>query len=313
MRKIISIFSLMLIVTLMVSCGIDKNVAELPKVELENEVSVLVPSGTPYLALCGLLNSEKIKVDISNGPSVLQSALPSGAYDIIVAPINLAVNLYNKGNSSYQVSHILTANNTFVVTKSENKLDSIMDLKDEKVLAFASNGIPANILRKVYNDNQLDIANVDFSQASSAAVYSLFAGDSTDAKYVLMSEPEISKLIINDKMSINVLHLSKVLDADIAQACLYVNPNSKNVDDINKVLNLIGELVEYLNLYPKAYADAALQLDESRTLIAMGKDVIVNSIPQTSIIFKEAKTNKSDIENTLNMLGVDLPNDSFYR
>ena len=94
---------------------------------------------------------------------------------------------------------------------------------------------------------------------------------------------------------------------------LYVNPNSKNVDDINKVLNLIGELVEYLNLHPKAYADAVLQLDESRTLIAMGKDVIVNSIPQTSIIFKEAKTNKSDIENTLNMLGVDLPNDSFYR
>ena len=313
MRKIISIFSLMLIFILMVSCSIDKNVAELPKVELDNEVSVLVPSGTPYLALCGLLNSEKIKVDISNGPSVLQSALPSGSYDIIVAPINLAVNLYNKGNSSYQVSHILTANNTFVVTKSENKLDSIMDLKDEKVLAFASNGIPANILKKVYNDNQLDISNVDFSQASSAAVYSLFAGDSTDAKYVLMSEPEISKLIINDKMSINMLHLSKVLDANIAQACLYVNPNSKNVDDINKVLNLIGELVEYLNLYPKAYADAVLQLDESRTLIAMGKDVIVNSIPQTSIIFKEAKTNKSDIENTLNMLGVDLPNDSFYR
>ena len=313
MRKIVNTFSMLLLFLLMVSCSIDKNAAELPKVELENEVSILVPSGTPYLALCGLLNSEKIKVDISNGPSGLQSALPSGAYDIVVAPINLAVNLYNKGNSGYQVSHILTANNTFVVTKNENKLDSILDLKDEKVLAFASNGIPANILRKVYNDNQLDISNVDFSLASSAAVYSLFAGGSTDAKYVLMSEPEISKLIINDKMSINVLHLSKVLDADIAQACLYVNPNSKNIDDINKVLNLIGELVEYLNLYPKAYADAVLQLDESRTLIAMGKDVIVNSIPQTSIIFKEAKTNKSDIENTLNMLGVDLPNDSFYR
>ena len=313
MRKIVNIFSMLLIVLLMVSCNIDKNAAELPKVELNNEVSVLVPSGTPYLALCGLLNSEKIKVDISNGPSLLQSALPSGAYDIIVAPINLAVNLYNKGNSSYQASHILTANNAFVVTKSENKLDSIMDLKDEKVLAFASNGIPANILRKVYNDNQLDVSNVDFSQASSAAVYSLFAGDSTDAKYVLMSEPEISKLIIKDKMSVKVMDLSKVLDINIAQACLYVNPNSENVDDINKVLNLIGELVEYLNLYPEAYADAVLKLDESRTLIAMGKDVIVNSIPQTSIIFKEAKVNKSDIENTLNMLGVDLPNASFYR
>ena len=313
MKKIIHIFCLILLFTLVTSCNLDKKTPELPKVELNSEVSILVPSGTPYLALCGLLGNDKIKIDISNGPSMLQSALPSGAYDIVVAPINLAVNLYNKGNSNYQVSHIITANNAFVVTKSENKLDSILDLKDEKVLAFASNGIPANILRKVYADNNLDISNVDFSQASSSAVYSLFAGDSTDAKYVLMSEPEISKLIIKDKISVNVLSLSKVLDMDIAQACVYVNPNSNNIDDINKVLSLINDMVGYLNEYPEEYADAVLQLDESRTLVALGKEVIINSIPETNIIFKEAKTNKNEIENTLNLLGVSLPNDSFYR
>ena len=75
----------------------------------------------------------------------------------------------------------------------------------------------------------------------------------------------------------------------------------------------MNEMVNYLNKYPEAYADAVLVLDESRTLDAMGKDVIVRSIPLTNIVFKEAKSNKSDVENILNILGVALPNDSFYR
>lgn len=313
MKKVLSLFSLVLVSLIMVACNFDKQVPALPEVELNSEVSILVPSGTPYLAISGLLKNEKIKIDISNGPAVLQSALPSGSHDIVIAPVNLGTNLYNKGNSKYQMSHILTSNNAYIVTRSENKLDSIMDLEGEKVLAFASAGIPANVLRKVYTDNNLDVANIDFSYASSAEVYGLFAGNTTDAKYALMSEPEISKLVLKDKIDVNVMDLTKVLGSNVAQACVYVNPDSENVDDINAVLNLMNEMVKYLNEYPNAYADAVLVLDESRTLDALGKDVIVRSIPLTNIVFKEAKSNKSDVENILNILGVALPNDSFYR
>ena len=128
-----------------------------------------------------------------------------------------------------------------------------------------------------------------------------------------MSEPEISKLILKDKKAVNVMDLSKVLDIDIAQSCVYVNPDSENIEDINAVLDLMEKMVKYLNEFPKEYAEAVIALDESRTLDAMGKDVIINSIPLTNIVFKEAKTNKGDIENILNILGVTLPNDSFYR
>ena len=47
-------------------------------------------------------------------------------------------------------------------------------------------------------------------------------------------------------------------------------------------------------------------LDEERI-------VHINSIPKTNIVFKEAKTNKTDVESILNILGVALPSDEFYR
>ena len=312
MKKIIC-FLCLIVVMMLSACKIKEQAPALPEIDLNSEVSILVPSGTPYLAIAGLLNNSKIKIEISNGPDKLQAALPNGSHDIIIAPVNLGANLYNKKNSKYQISHILTTNNTYIVTRSENKLDSIMDLAGEKVIAFGATGIPANVLKRVYLNNNLDLSLVDFSSSSSAAVYSLFAGNTTNAKYALMSEPEISKLVLKDRLDLNVMDLAKVLDCDIAQACVYVNPDSENSDDINSVLNLMNEMVNYLNKYPEGYADSVLILDESRTLDAMGKDVIVRSIPLTNIVFKEAKTNKDVIESILNILGVSLPDDSFYR
>lgn len=318
MKKIFSLFSLLLIGLLLVGCG-DKNEntnKELPTVELSSEVSIITPSGTPYLAIGGLLANDKIKIDLSNGAEGLKPALLNGSYDIVIAPVNLGTQLFNAGNSKFQMSHIITTNNAYIVTKSENKLDNIGDLAGQSVLAFgksASLGIPGSVLKEVYEKNELDISNIKYEYSSSAEVYSAFLSNATGAKYALMSEPEISKLVLKDKLDVKTLDLAQVLGSTFAQACVYVNPESTNVEDINKVLNLIDEMVKYLNENPETYADTVLQLDESRKFDAMGKDVIVRSIPLTNIVFKEAKTNKTDIETILNILGVKLPNDAFYR
>ena len=42
-----------------------------------------------------------------------------------------------------------------------------------------------------------------------------------------MSEPEISKLVVNDKKEIKTLDLTQVLGTDVPQACILVNPNSE--------------------------------------------------------------------------------------
>ncbi len=317
MKKILSVLCLLIVSIVLASCGEGNETTnkELPTTEISGEVSIITPAGTPYLAIGGLLANEKIKIDLSNGADGVKAALTSGSHDIIVAPVNLGTQLYNSGNSKYQMSHIITTNNAYIVTRNENKLDSINDLEGESVLAFgkaASLGIPGSVLKEVYTKNGLDISNVKYEYSSSAEVYTAFISNVTDSKYALMSEPEISKLVLNEKIDVKTLDLTSVLGSTYAQACVYVNPLSTNVDDINKVLNLISEMVEYLNENPETYADTVLELD-SKKFGAMGKDVIVRSIPLTNIVFKEAKSNKTDVETILNILGVALPKDEFYR
>lgn len=299
MKKIICILSLFLLSILLFSCSKEESI----------KTTIVVPKGSPYLAIAGLLSESCVEIDSVAGPSNLQSALAKGDFDIVIAPINIAVNLYNSGNSKYQISHILTSNNAYIVTRSKNNLNNLGDLKGQKVLGFAANGIPGSILKTIYKSNELDINNVLFKYSSSADIYSVFAGKETEEKYALMSEPEITKMVLNDNISVNKLDLCKELGIDVAQACIFINPDS-NKDAIKNVLKLIEDNVNFLNTNPSNYADKIIPLD--RSFDAMGKEVIIESIPTTNIIFKEAKANKSIIENILTILNVELPNDAFY-
>ena len=297
------IFMFLIITTLsLASCG---------NVKVENEVKIITPYGTPYLALGGLLDEENVKIDAVNGADGLKTALVKGEYDVVVAPINLGAQLFNKGNSKYVIEAVITMNNAYIVTENTNKLDSIKDLEGQKVLGFGQTGIPGSVLKTLYTNNDLDQSLIDFSQASSSAVYSIFAGGSSDAKYALMSEPEISKLVLNDKKEVKSLDLTKELGVDVPQACIYVNPNSEKQNDIDNLLKLIENNIKSLNKNPSKYADEVIALD--RTFEAMTKEVIVRSIPLTNIVYKEASNFKTEINNILTILGVPNPSEEFYR
>ena len=304
MKKIFGFIFLLIATLSLASCG---------NVKVENEVKIITPYGTPYLALGGLLNEENVKIDAVNGADGIKAALVGGEYDVVVAPINLAAQLFVKGNSKYVIEAVISMNNAYIVTKSSNPLSSLNDVKDEKILAFGQTGIPGSVLKTAYQNAELDQSLIDFSYASSSAVYSVFAGGSSDAKYALMSEPEISKLVINDKMDVKTLDLTKVLGSDVPQACILVNPNSELQDDINSLLKLVEKNVEYLNKNPEKYADEIISLD--RTFEAMTKEVIVRSIPLTNIVYKKAseQSTKTGIEKILGILGVPNPDESFYR
>ena len=302
MKKFLSFIFLLIVTLWLASCG---------SVKLENEVKIITPYGTPYLALGGLLNEENVKIDAVNGADGVKAALVNGTYDVVVAPINLAAQLYAKGNSKYQIEAVITMNNAYIVTEITNKLDSFNDLTGEKVLGFGSTGIPGSILKTLYTKNNLDQSLIDFTCASSTAVYSVFAGGSSDAKYALMSEPEISKLVVNDNKEIKTLDLTNELGIDVPQACILVNPESNKQADIDGLLKIVESNVKYLNKNPEKYADEIIPLD--RTFESMTKDVIVRSIPLTNIVYKQASNIKDEINNILSILGVQSPSEEFYR
>lgn len=304
MKKLFSFIFLLITTLSLASCG---------KVELENQVKIVTPYGTPYLALGGLIGKENVSITPVNGAPGVQAALADGEYDVVVAPINLGAKLFGLGNSKYVIEAVITMNNAYIVTDVNNKLDSIKDLAGQKVLGFGESGIPGSVLKELYEENGLDLSLIEFSQmiASSTAVYAAYAGGSTDAEYVLMSEPEISKLVVNDKKEIKTLDLTKELGVDVPQACIFVNPDSTKQDDIDGLLKLIESNVKSLNKNPDKYADLIIPLD--RTFEAMTKEVIVRSIPLTNIVYKEADGFKDEINNILDLLGVAKPSEEFYR
>ena len=277
---------------------------------IENNVTIIAPNGTPYIALGGLLNTENIEITAVNGADNLKSGLVEGSYDIIIAPINVGAQLFKKGNSQYKIAAVITMNNAYIVTTSDNKLDSIDDLANQQVLGFGANGIPGSILKTLYNKNDnLNVENIDFTQSSSSAVYSLFANNS-NFKYALLSQPEIAKLQINDNKNIKTLDLCDALGTDVPQACIFVNPNSEHLDDVNTVLNMIKDNIKTLNNNPNDYVDSIISLD--RNYAAIGSEVLKASLPNMDIIYNEALNMKTEIDNILTILGVGDTENEFY-
>lgn len=303
MKKILNLLVILLGVIILVGCNKNEN-------SLENEIKIITPYDAPHLALGGLLEVDNLNIEAVNGADNLKTALLKGTHDIVVAPINLGATLFNGGKTNYKVAAILTTNNAYIVTKKENKLDRLNDLNGEKVLAFGQTGVPGSLLKRLYSDYELDINNVDFTFASSSAIYSVFSEGSTDAKYALMSELQISKLVLINKIEVKTLDLCSVLGSNAVQACVFVNPNSKNLDDVNKVLKLIEENVNWLNANPEEYASKVVSLD--RVFEATTKEVIIRGIPLANITYKNAKEHKDEIENILSIVGVKQPDDSFY-
>lgn len=278
-----------------------------------DKITIISPGGVPFMAIGGLLEDSELSIE-SVGIENLQTALSSGSHDIVIAPINLGAKLYGSGKSQYKVAAVITMNNAYIVTKASNELEGVNDLVDKEIMAFGKAGVPGGLLKFLYNTNSnlsLDLIGENWYE-SSVEVYGLFK-DNSVAEYALMSEPEISKLKINDQINIKTLDVCKLLNIDIApQACIFVNPNSENLNKISDVLAKIKTNIEFLNENPEEYANKILPLHQ--IFLDMGKEVIVSSIPLTSITYQKAYYVKGQIENILTVINPNakIPNEDFY-
>lgn len=299
MKKILLVFSLILLSFMMISC----------EKKLKNEIKIITPAGTPYLAIGGLLDEKNISIEAVNGAANLQTALVANEYDIVIAPINLGAQLYKKGNSKYQAAAIITQNNAYLVAKDGAKLDSWEDLKGEKVIAFGQTGIPGKLLTNFYNSHEeLNIDDVSFVYSSSVECYSAFITSSE--KYALISEPEVSKLKLVNDMSVKTYDLTQDY-GDVPQACVFVNPKS-NKESIDLVLKMISDNIKYLNDNASKYANEVVKLE--RRFEVMGVELIKTVIPTINIVYQKASDAKTKeaILRTLNLVGAPNPGEEFY-
>ena len=220
MKKILSSIIVMIVCALFIGCK--KNPKE--------KIRVLLPQGTPLVAVGNLLDDEMFSFDIVNGQDPLIEAFTKGEYDLLIAPLNLGTKLNIAKKSEYKLKAIITTNNTYLVSKNEFK--NIEEVNGKNVLGFGEGSTPSLALNSIMNYKNLTPKKVDF-RSSAADVTLEYTSKNTEYDFFLLAEPNISIISNKTKKEVYKISLSDLLKDEVdmlIQACLFVNPN-KNIDD----------------------------------------------------------------------------------
>lgn len=321
MKKIILTVVTLILGIFLTACSTE------PKVY--GEVSVIVPFGTPLLAVGGLIGTEGFDIEAVNDPSLLTAAMVTKEKDIIIAPITAGTASYIKGGSVYKMAGIVTLGNTYIASRTTSALASVADLEGKAITAYGQNNTP-DIALKVLLDNaglfyandeaNHIVKNVDINYQSSVAdVVALFNGANAP-EYILIAEPFLTKLQAN--IELNVLNVQEVLSEagvldQIFQAAVFINPNG-NLEDINNALNKIEANLAALNANYDAYSE--LIVNKHNYFTSLGEAVLKASLPSSNLEYVKAVSNKAAIEkyygilNTYNkkLFNELLPPEDFY-
>ena len=258
---------------------------------------VIMPSGTPLIALGNLLDDENFDIEIVNGSDPLQAAFVSGEYDIIIAPFNLGAKLYLAGKSSYLLDAVITTNNTYLISKNEYK--SLGEIKNKSVLAYGAGSMPF-VGVKALSDNKELALEINQQNLGVGDVAASFLAQKETYDLYMMAEPNLT--VLKSKTELYYIDVAKELGTTLVQACIFVKPES-SVSSV--VLNKIKDNIDYLNKKPDKYAKEVLNKNDFFT--KMGEDTLKNAIPNCNIVYKKAIDNKDIIESTYELLNKYVP------
>jgi len=298
MKKLKVLFSLVLVlwVVLFIACDTDEDLNEQ---ELE-KIKVLLPSGAPLISIGGLIGNDAFDIQIAQGADVLNTALISNDYDMIIAPLNLGAKLYLAGKSNYILDSVITTNNTYLVSK--NPISSTNDLAGLNLLAYGQNSTPDIILRAALTKHNVT-ANIGY-KGNVGDVLNLFMGGSDEATYSLLAEPQVT-IVKKNNPNVYVLDMAKEVEVGkvFPQACLYVKADTK--DKYNEHLKLIEENIKYLNENPSEYA--AKVEDKHQYFTTMTKEVLTAALPNCNILYLKGNSNKNVVEDYIALLNTYAP------
>lgn len=297
-------FLLLLFLALML-VGCQKQTSDIS--DLEEEISITVPQGTPFIAVGNLMGSNNLTIEPVSGAAGVKTALIEGKSDIVIAPLNLGAQLYSKGNSKYELSAVIGFGNTYVISKKNIQLSSIQDLNGKKILAYSQGGTPDIVLQYVLNQNNVS-AEIEYMGSVSEVVPFLIQGT---YDYVLAAEPVITNIKENKKVELNILNLQDYIDEKIMQAGIFVNPASEKQESIDIVLNSIEKNIKNMNENVEEYAKELI--NKHVYFSDLTENILVKSIPNSNLGYMNALENKAEVEKYLNMINYELPKEEFYR
>lgn len=269
------------------------------KTEEEVKLNILLPEGIPSISLGGLFDDANYTYTTVSGASLLSSALIGNEYDVIIAPVVLGAQLYAKNTNLYALASILTTGNSYLVSRSEDKISSLKELEGQTIASYGQNTAPDIVLKAALSASGVDLDTITFVYESSVSdVFTNRFLVSEPVKYILSAEPVISKMEVKKfgDDGLSKIDLQEVLKDEmevIPQAGIFVR---KDLDkDVKTFLEKVEENITSLNNDPTSYATLLLNLtSEKKTIFtSLGEDVLIKSIPGSNITYKNALSNKT--------------------
>lgn len=320
MKKTHYIFGMLLCsLTILVGCNslestFDES-SQTSTVENNNVIDIIMPQGTPLVGVGKLLDNPDYDFEIVSGPDALTAALTAKTHDIVIAPLTAGAKLFIKNASTYLLDSVITTNNTYIVSKNDNTLNSVSDLNGKEIIGYSQGNTPGIILEAALNH-----AGIDFTDKITyvTSVTEAIAQFTQGAEYIMCAEPQITKLKASNS-NLHVLDLSAELDSDfIPQAAIFVNPESPYQDEIDNFIADVSSNITYLNAYPLIYASEIVS--KNAFFSTLSEATIAASIPNSNIEYYKAKDNISVLseyysllnEYNTNLLG-GVPSETFYR
>lgn len=264
-------------------------------------LSILAPNGIPSIAQSDLEFQDNIyEIERISGPQPLSAAFISQSHDVIIAPINLGANLYQKG-SEYQLAGILTWSNLQVISRFP--IQSLDDLQGQDIVAFGQGSIPEIILTHLFNQANLENpVQVSYSVSSvQESLLSFMQG----SDYALVSEPVTSQVLGLDED----VYIFDLADVWVNQTGLNLFPQAgvfvkKNLDK-DLINDYLSDLEEATNL---AISNPQLIAEQCQTMdYPFDSQLIQTALPKSHIDFQLSDQANQAIQDMLNLIYEEKP------
>ncbi len=282
-------------------------------------------------APCAYLIENKSKLSVQNMAFKVfdseKTELPAflrGELDAAFLSPETAAEVFIKGNKSLVCLGTVQNGNFFLLSGDES-YGSLEDLKGQKVLCASENS-GSEILSHLLSKKEIKTENLtgSGSRSSSNSVQLDFSVPlanipnsliTKNANYALLTEPYATVTLKNSPEIRRVENLQKLYNESeewrsIPAMLLVVRADfaREKWDLLRKFMDVYKNAVNWTNRNP----GKASLLSETHG-IYHSPAVLRDSIPHASLVWRDAKAAKADIEKYLAILGKEIPGEEFYR
>ncbi len=334
MKKLLSVFSLMLVIVMALSltaCGGQKETASTPSDESQVaytpvDMTVACMTGPTGVGMAKLMADSAAKLTANNYTFTVASAATeinakflNGEIKIASVPTNVAATLYNKTQGKVRMLAVNTYGVLSILEKG-NTIKSIADLKGKTIYSTGKGQNPEFILKYILNKNNIDPekdVTINFV-SSEDLVQKLISGE---AEVALAPEPAATTVLVKNAdlrraLSIND-EWSEVSDTKLMMGCVialdsYVTANPEAVE---KFLEEYEKSIQFA----KTYVDEAAKHCATYKITA-SEAIAKKAIPTCNLCYVTGEDMKTNVNGYLNVLftanaesiGGAMPQDDFY-